>query len=166
MSSNESISSTNLESWYQSQLEEKCTRSVSFENKTQEWHIDWWAYEVRQKNNLPPRSGYVEYTGIVVGGTDNNPGQLQTAYLQVKVLGDFTDCGLVNCRHKTTGKLIPAFNFDDRIAGQGKYYATAYYAIADKPNFGSGTLGWEFEGVLENGTIDKFEGIFMETINF
>ena len=159
-----SIASTDLVAWCKARMTEQRTTHITFENHTSNWRVGFWVYEVRQKNNLPPQAGYSEYTGIVVGGTDTYPGQVQVAQLQLKVVGDFIDCGLVSLKNQVSGKIITSYNFPDRSATSGRYFPTATFGIQDKPAFGRDALGWEFIRVLENGEIERTEGIFLETL--
>lgn len=164
MNNNKSLAELDLEAYYQGLLKEQRTRWVSFENRTQHWRVGVWMYEIRQKRNLPPPSGFDEWTGVVVGSTDIKSGQKRTANLQVKVIGDFADAGLLDLVNENTGTRLKTFNFKDRIAGQGKYFTHMQWAIVPKESMGDEVLGWEIEGVLEDGTIEKSEGVILETL--
>ncbi|MCT7942404.1 hypothetical protein [Shewanella holmiensis] len=164
MSNHKSLTELDLAAHYSSLLEEKRTLWVSFENKTQHWRVGVWVYEVRQKLNLPPPNGFKEWTGVVVGGTDIKSGQKRTSYLQDKVRGDFGDAGLIDLVNENTGRRLASFNLRSQVAQQGKYYRYIQWAIVPKENLGDEAFGWEFEGILEDGTIDKFQGVVLETL--
>lgn len=159
MTTNNSISNTDLEKFIADHLAEIRTTSVTFSNNTSYWEVGWWVYECRQTQNLPAPTGFADYTGIVVGGTDTAPGQEQTAFLTVKLIANFTDCGLVNLHNRATGQRLPTHNFPDRNAPAGKYYSQARYGIKDGQGANDGIIMWDFEGILSDGTVVKDEGL-------
>lgn len=133
---------------------EQKTEHVRFCNNTHDFTVEVFLYEVRQKRNLPPRSGYDEWTGVTVGATDIGRGQCRTAYLQKKVLGDFMDGGCLNIKHVPSGRITRTFNFKDRYAPEGKYFTKGYYGIIqNKSNENEANLTIEFKGVLSDGEI-------------
>lgn len=136
------------------------TEYVTFCNETTVWDVDVFLYDFRQIRNLPPPDGYVVWTGPIVGAKSIGPGQCQTHYLTVNVIGEQADAGLLNLKHRQTGKVIATFNFNERTAAEGKYYRTMKWSIVDGKNENDKDIViMTFSGTLSDGEIVKSERI-------
>ena len=166
MKNSDELSVSNLSQaadYYENEyLQEQKTRYVRFDNNTHDFTVEVFLYEVRQKRDLPPPSGYDEWTGVTVGAQNIGRGQSRTVYLQKKVIGDFADAGLLNVKHVPTGRVTRTFNFRDRVARPGYYFERVIWGIKQTTaTEHSTTIRVEFTGILSDGSIvtEEFEEI-------
>ena len=133
---------------------EQRTEYVRFDNNTHDFSVEVFLYEVRQKRDLPPPSGFSEWTGVTVGATNIDRGESRVAYLQQKVLGDFADAGCLNLKHIPTGRVTRTFNFTDRVAPAGRYFRAVNFGITQN-NFVDKKVEVtiEFAGYLDDGNV-------------
>ena len=104
-----------------------------YHNRTRAFEIELCLFQ--GYDTTPPiPSGYVERTGVTVGGINIRPGGTRTIVLQsqIKCLADKIGCS-ANVKHIQSGE-VTEFHHPDKYAPSGKYFVTVHFGIKQNAN--------------------------------